>query len=98
MLFLLVEKVTFNVYRLKIFSGILYYVTVIKISEHFLKFKLSFLVWLGLKVGTALVIIFVVHRVRTSSKVHLVDLRFSNGPGDSLGTPFLSSTVQENGV
>ena len=48
--------------------------------------------------GTALGIIFVVHRVRTSSKVHLVDLRVSNDPGDSLGTPFLSSTEQENGV
>ena len=45
----------------------------LKFQNVFLKFKLCFLVWLGLKVGTALGIIFVVHRVRTSSKVHLVD-------------------------
>ena len=70
----------------------------LKFQNVFLKFKLRFLVWLGLKMGTALWIIFVFHSVCTSSKVHLVDLKFSNDPGDSLGTPFLSSTVQENGV
>ena len=70
----------------------------LKFQNVFLKFKLRFLVWLGLKMGTALGIIFVVHSVRTNSKVHLVDLSVSNDPGDSLGTLFLSSTVQENGV
>ena len=69
-----------------------------KFQNVFLKFKLRFLVWLGLKMETALAIIFVVDSVCTSSKVHLVDLRVSNDPGDSLGTLFLSSTVQENGV
>ena len=49
--------------------------TDIKILERVFKFKLRFLVWLGLKMGTALGIIFVVHSVRTSPKVHLVDLR-----------------------
>ena len=73
-------------------------VQLLKFQNVVLKFKLRFLVWLGLKMGTALGIIFVVHSVRTKSKVHLVDLSVSNDPGDSLGTLFLSSTVQENGV
>ena len=60
-------------------------VQLLKFQKVVLKFKLRFLVWLGLKMGTALGIIFVVHNVRTSSKVHLVVLRVSNDPGDSLG-------------
>ena len=73
-------------------------IQLLKFQNVFLKFKLRFLVWLGLKMGTALGMIFDVHSVRNSSKVHLVDLRVSNDLTDSLGTPFLSSTVQENGV